>query len=122
MSTYKDLAVWQQSVEFAVHVYQSTEAFPNAERLGLTAQLRRAAVSIASNVAEGHGRRSARELVRFLYDARGSAFEVETQLVIARRIGLLGDDEFRSVSEELSRVIRLLDGTIRYAKSKIDSK
>jgi four helix bundle protein len=85
--SFKNLAVWQRSVEMTVAVYKLTSSFPASERFGLTNQLRRAAVSVASNIAEGYGRSTRGEYVQFLGHARGSNSEVETQLVIAKELG-----------------------------------
>lgn len=86
--SYRELSVWQRSIELTVALYKLTRAFPREEIFGLTSQLRRASVSIASNIAEGYGRGSKGEYRNFLGIARGSALEVQTQLVIARELGL----------------------------------
>ena len=85
--SFKDLIVWQRAIELTMTIYRFTSAFPPSERFGLTNHLRRASVSIASNIAEGYGRNSRGEYLQFLGHARGSNFEVETQLVIARKLG-----------------------------------
>lgn len=89
MSSFKDLSVWQESILLAEEVYILTHSFPKKEQFGLADQLRRSAVSIASNIAEGHGRFSKADTMRFLYIARGSLNELETQMIIAHRIGYL---------------------------------
>ena len=86
--SYRDLVVWQRSIELTVALYKLTHSFPREEMFGLTTQLRRASVSIASNIAEGYGRGSKGEYRNFLGIARGSTLEVQTQLVIARQLGL----------------------------------
>ena len=101
IKSYRDLQVWQRAVELAVHVYRVTEAFPKSEMYGLTSQMRRAAVSIASNIAEGYGR-SEPELARYLTMARGSLAELETQLEIAQRIGYLSAKDHTDLSEEIA--------------------
>jgi four helix bundle protein len=83
VGSYKDLRAWKLSMEMAIEIYRQTESFPREERYGLTSPLRRAAVSVSSNIAEGKGRSSDKELVLFLHHARGSFLEVETQLLIA---------------------------------------
>jgi len=83
VGSYKDLRAWKLSMEMAMEAYRQTEGFAREERYGLTSQLRRAAVSVSSNIAEGKGRSSDKELVLFLHHARGSLLEVETQLLIA---------------------------------------
>jgi four helix bundle protein len=86
--SYQDLTVWQRAMEMIVEVYALTKAFPREEIFGLTSQVRRAAVSVASNIAEGRGRLSVGEFRQFLGTAQGSNFEVQTQLDLARRLGL----------------------------------
>lgn len=83
MKTHKDLEVWKKSVEFVTDLYKVTQDFPKEEFYGLTSQMRRAAVSIPSNIAEGSARQGNKELVQFLYIALGSAVELDTQLIIA---------------------------------------
>lgn len=85
--SYRDLKVWQSSIQLSVGIYKLTEDFPAEERYGLTSQLRRAAVSVASNIAEGYGRASRAEFRRFAGIARGSVLEIQTQLTIARELG-----------------------------------
>jgi four helix bundle protein len=84
--SFRDLTVWQRSVELALHIYKLTAKFPDSERFGLTNQLRRASISVASNIAEGYGRSTRGECLQFLGHARGSNFEVETQIVIAKAL------------------------------------
>jgi four helix bundle protein len=86
-TSYKDLRVWRQSVDLALEIYRQTQTFPKNELYGLTSQLRRAAVSVPSNIAEGKGRSSDKELVLFLHHSRVSLVEVETQLLIAQELG-----------------------------------
>ena len=85
VKSFQDLVVWQRSIELCVAIYEFTRTFPTDELYGLRSQLRRASVSISSNIAEGCGRRSTGELIQFACMARGSNFEVQTQLVIARK-------------------------------------
>ena len=81
---YKRLVVWQRAMELVVHVYKATKNFPKHEQYGLISQMRRSAISIPSNIAEGHGRRSNKELVRFLDIAKGSIYELDTQIEISK--------------------------------------
>lgn len=111
--TYTDLTVWQASMELAVNMYECSKTFPREENYGLRSQLRRAAVSVSSNIAEGKGRASDKELTHFLAQARGSLFEVETQIVIAERLGYVKAHERESILEQTSRVGKLLNGLIR---------
>ena len=86
-NSYKALVVWQKGMELAKQVYQLTETFPAAERYGLVAQMRRAGVSVPSNIAEGQARRSRREFIQFISHAEGSAAELETQLILSAELG-----------------------------------
>ena len=98
--SFKDLSVWQRAVQLTIEVYKLTSDFPGPERFGLTNQLRRASVSVASNIAEGYGRSTKGEYVQFLGHARGSVSEVETQLVIARALNF-GAKQRLDVAESL---------------------
>jgi four helix bundle protein len=111
--SFRDLIAWQKAIALTVAIYKLTESFPPSERYGLTDQLRRAAVSVASNVAEGYGRSTRGEYLQFLGYARGSNCEVETQLVIAATLGF-GVDSNRATAEKLcADVSRLLRGLIQ---------
>src|SRR5215469_4230124 len=113
--SFRNLAVWQRIVE---QIYKLTAGFPESERFGITNQLRRASVSVASNIAEGYGRTTKGEYINFLFHARGSNSEVETQLVIARGLGF-GNEGLLSTTEELcSEVGRMLGATMRTLRSK----
>lgn len=104
----RDLIAWQKTYELALTVMRSTGGFPVDERFGLTSQLRRAAVSVPSNIAEGFGRGSRAEYVRFLYIARGSLYELTTQLSLAADLGYLSSDNgdsLRSLADECERVL-----------------
>ncbi len=98
---YRDLVVWQRAIEMTVAVYKSSSRFPKDEMYGLTSQVRRASVSVASNIAEGYGRGTRGEYKQFLNIARGSNYEVQTQLVIARELGF-GDIKDLGVADSLS--------------------
>jgi four helix bundle protein len=108
--THKDLIVWQKSIALACKVYAATRTLPREERFGLSSQLRRAAVSIPSNIAEGSARRSRAEFMQFLHIARGSLSEIETQALIAADQGFL---QSPSLLEDISEVGRLLNGLLR---------
>ena len=111
--SFRDLIVWQRAISLTLAIYKLTEAFPPSERYGLTDQLRRAAVSIASNIAEGYGRSTRGEYLQFLGHARGSNCEVETQLVIVAALGF-GVESSRVIAEKLcADVSRLLRGLIQ---------
>lgn len=109
---YKDLVVWKKSVDLALGIYHVTNAFPREELYGLRSQLRRAAVSVPSNIAEGQGRRMPREFRQFLRHSRGSLMEIETQLIIAARLKYLGSDSCESLLAEASQIGRMLNGLI----------
>jgi len=110
---YRDLLVWQKAMELVTEIYQHTKSFPNEERYGLTLQLRRSSVSLPSNMAEGYGRNSTQDYIRFLRIANGSLFELQTQLEIARNLEFLSEECF-SLLFELSREIeRMLSSLIR---------
>jgi four helix bundle protein len=120
--TYADLEVWQAAVKLAIQIYELTARFPKAEMFGLTSQLRRAVVSIPSNVAEGKGRSSDKELVQFLCHSRGSLFEIQTQLTIAEQLGYTNPEEIRLVRTESSRVGQMLNGLIRSVRPRPEPK
>ena len=111
ITSHKNLIVWQKSIALACKVYAATRHLPRQERFGLQHQLRRAAVSIVSNIAEGAARRSRAEFVQFLHIARGSLAELETQYMIAGRQSLLNDAA--ATLEGIAEVGRLLNGLIR---------
>ncbi|MBZ5706903.1 MAG: four helix bundle protein [Acidobacteriia bacterium] len=110
--SYKDLIVWQRARALASAIYQITESFPRSEVYGLTSQLRRAAVSVVSNIAEGQGRLTKGEFQQFLGHARGSLLEMETQLLIAVDLTYLSHEEFRQVEPRIAEVRRLLNGLL----------
>jgi four helix bundle protein len=113
MRDFRGLKVWQKAHRFALDLYRDTQGFPAEERFGLTAQLRRAAVSVASNIAEGCGREGERDFARFLSIAGGSASEVEYQLLLARDLGYLPDELHRPLDAQINEVKRMLNSFIR---------
>ena len=117
-SSYDDLVVWQQAMELVKLIYRSTRAFPDLERYGLTSQMRRAAVSIPSNIAEGQGRRSRPEFYQFLSKARGSLMELETQARIAQDLGFLDRKTAEEILVLCARVGRLLNGLMSSLKTR----
>lgn len=108
--SYRDLKVWQKAMELAVKVYMVTKAFPKEEIYGLTSQIRRAAFAIAANIAEGYARGHLAEYQQFLRIAFSSGAELETHLLIARRVHLLREEDYRNLSDMLSEVMRMLNG------------
>jgi four helix bundle protein len=113
IESYRDLAAWQRARELVVAVYEASADFPGDERFGLTAQVRRSAVSVPSNIAEGYGRGARADYARFLRVARGSLFEVEAQLVLASDLGMLKDDALARLQHAINEVARPLSGLIR---------
>ncbi len=113
MQTHKDLIVWKKSIDFVVEIYLKTNSFPKEEQYGLTSQIRRAAVSISSNIAEGYGRHSEKELIRFLFISLGSASEVETHLIISNRLGYINDNSFENLSQNVLEIVRMLSALIK---------
>jgi four helix bundle protein len=116
VQSYKDLVVWQKAMDLVEMVYRQTKGFPKEELYGLTSQLRRAVVSIPSNIAEGQGRAGSTEFSRFLNIAYGSLLEVETQLLIARRLQYVNEAELTNILELVSRVGQLINGLLRSLK------
>jgi four helix bundle protein len=110
--TYEDLKVWRQAMQLVLRIYRCTGSFPKQEIYGLTSQMRRAAVSIPSNIAEGKGRHSQKELVQFLFRARGSLLELRTQITIAQELEFLTVSEGKTLCDLACEVGRLLNGLI----------
>jgi four helix bundle protein len=111
--SFRDLVVWQKAMALATETYRVTEQFPRAETYGLTNQLRRAVVAVPSDIAEGKGRLSKREFIQMLARARGSLFEVVTQIEIGKNLQYVSASDFGRVSEQCAEVGRLLNGLIR---------
>lgn len=116
IKSYRDLIVWQKAKSVAVLVYKLTEDFPQTDLYGLTSQMRRAAVSIASNIAEGHGRGTKKEFHHFLHIAYGSGAELETQFEIALELGKLKQGEYEEALGMLDEVMRMLNALMRKVK------
>ena len=112
VKNFKELIVWQKSMKLAAEVYRLTKKLPKDELFGLTNQLRRAAVSIPSNIAEGNGRDSTKEYLRFLYIARGSRAEVETQLLLCVKLGYLQESEIELALGLCTEVSKMLNTVI----------
>lgn len=113
MNSHKDLKVWQKSLELVTDIYSATRTFPKEELFGLVSQLRRAAVSIPSNIAEGYGRSYDKETVKFLSNALGSAAEVETQLLISKNLGFIQIETAQSLIEATQEVVRMLSALLK---------
>ncbi len=108
IQNYKELEVWQIAMDLAENCYQVTRGFPKEELFGLTSQIRRAAVSVPANIAEGHARQHTKEFLQFLSVARGSLMELETHLLIGARVGLLKDEQRIPVMDLVDRISRML--------------
>ncbi len=110
--TYRDLVVWQKAMALMTDVYRASRPFPKDELYALTSQIRRSAVSIPSNMAEGYGRNSTTDYVRFLRVATGSLYELQTQLEIALNLGYLREPDFQSLNDRTREVERMLTSLV----------
>lgn len=115
--SHKDLEVYKIAMDFVVRIYKITDDFPKKEQYGLTSQLRRAAISIPSNISEGAARRNTKEFIQFLYYSLGSAAEIETQVEISKRLNFLNDTE--DIEKMLKSIINMIAGLIKSLKNKI---
>jgi four helix bundle protein len=109
-SSFRDLRVWQEALRLSAETYRITTGFPRHELYGLSQQMRRAAVSVPSNIAEGNGRRTDREFGQFLFHARGSLLELETQVMIAHELRYISEQEMNKFLEKAATVGRSLSG------------
>lgn len=121
MGTYRELLAWQKSIKLAKSVYQLTAGYPSDERFGLINQMRRCSVSIPSNIAEGYGRASDRELIQFLYISLGSSNELDTQLVISHELSFITEEQFRETERLNNEVNKMIASLIYRRKNKLDS-
>lgn len=119
LQNYKELIVWQKSIDLVEAVYKITENFPKNESFGLTSQMRRAAISVASNIAEGRNRGTRKDFVQFLRMALGSASELETQIIICKRIPPLSKYDYQLLENLLTEIIKMLNSMIK--KLKVES-
>jgi four helix bundle protein len=115
--SYRDLIAWQKAKRVALDVYRFTRRFPKDEVYGLSSQMRRAAVSVPSNIAEGKGRYSQKEFVQFLFRARGSLLELQTQISIARDLDYLDSIAFKNLESQTEELGRILNGLINRFQS-----
>lgn len=107
MHKYRELEIWKRAIDLTVDVYALTQRFPEDEKFGLTSQIKRAAVSVPSNIAEGAGRNSNKEFNQFLGISTGSIFEVETQLILAERLNFLSSDQIEEVLNRSNELVRM---------------
>src|SRR5213083_1059833 len=119
---YRDLIVWQDSMDLVVAIYRITATFPKDERFSLVDQLRRAAVSVPSNVAEGHGRSRTGDYLRHLSVSVGSLNEVETQVQIARRLEYITEEDQRQLLDSCNAIAKMLGGLIRSLRRRLESR
>lgn len=117
MKTHKDLDVWKLSVDLVTEIYKLSSSFPREEMFGLTNQIRRASVSIPSNIAEGAARKSTKEFIHFLYISLGSQQELDTQILIAKNLSFIKDEDYESIIIQIQTIGKLLNGLIKYLKS-----
>ena len=113
MKTHKDLDVWKDSIVFVTRIYKMTSTFPKEEMYGITSQMRRAAISVPSNIAEGAARKTTNEFRQFLYIALSSAVELETQIIISCNLGFLNQKESNDLATELDSISRRIQGLLK---------
>jgi four helix bundle protein len=118
---YRELVVWQKAINFVESVYRTTDDFPKMEIYGLISQIRRATVSIPSNIAEGQGRSTTRDFLHFLSMSQGSLMELETQLTIAERLGYIKKQQEATLLESAAEIGRLLNGLCRSLNKKLNN-
>lgn len=121
ISSYRDLLVWQKSMDWTVKIYKITTSFPNEERYGLTSQLRKSSSAIPSNIAEGFGRKTTKDYLRFLNIALASSYEALTQIELSFRIGYISKTIFDELLKEGEEIGKMLNGLISKLESKIPS-
>jgi four helix bundle protein len=117
MRPHQKLEAWGKSVDLVVEVYKATDGFPKEEKFGLISQIRRAAVLVPANIAEGAGRSTAKEFAYFIPNAQGSASELETELIIAHRLGYLSETLFSQLISSLERIGRLITGLSKHVRA-----
>ena len=110
MKDFKNLKVWQKGIKLVVEIYKTSKKFPQEELYGLTSQMRRSAISIPSNIAEGSGRNSDKDFNRFLEFSLGSSFELETQIIIAHELEFLTNEEFFDLSDKVQEEQKMITG------------
>ena len=122
METHRDLRVWQQSIDFVSSIYLMTRSLPKEELFGLVSQMRRSAVSVPSNIAEGYARGTDKEKIHFLCISSGSMSELETQLTLCLKLGYISQEEYNTTSEKLVSVWKQLNALISVIKKRINSQ
>ena len=119
MKTHKDLEVWKRSIQMVTKIYKETTNFPKEELYGITSQIRRSAISIPSNIAEGAGRNHTKEFIQFLYISMGSLAELETQLIIANNLNFLTNEVFENLNIFLIKIRSQLSGLLKSLQNRI---
>ncbi len=119
MKSYKELEVWQKRIGLAIEIYKLTKKFPSEEKYGLTSQLRRSAISVPSNIAEGWGRGSTKEYIHFLLTARASLMELETQLIIASKLKYIEEGHFSELDTSVQSIAMMLNKLVSRLKGKL---
>lgn len=118
LKNYKELRVWQKSYQLCLDIYKITKEFPKEERYTLTPQIRRAVLSIPSNIAEGYGRKTTREYIQHLFIAYGSHCELETQIILCGDLGYIENEKLKKVQEDIGEVERMLKALIKSLETK----
>jgi four helix bundle protein len=118
LKNYKELKVWQKSYQMCLETYRITKGFPKEERYTLTSQIRRSAVSVPSNIAEGYGRKTTPEYIRALYFAYGSNCELETQILLSYDLGYINTEDMKKVQKDFKEVERMLKALIKSLENK----
>jgi four helix bundle protein len=118
LKNYKELTIWQKSYQLCLEIYRITKIFPGEERYGLTSQIRRAAVSVPSNIAEGYGRKTTPEYIQALYVAYGSNCELETQILISGDLGYINGEDIKKLQKDIGEVERMLKALIKSLQKK----
>ena len=119
METHKDLRVWQQSIDMVTSIYMMTKTFPKEELFGLVSQMRRAAVSVPSNIAEGYARGTDREKIHFQRISSGSMSEIDTQLMLSLNLGYISQEAYAELSEKITSVWKQLNALISSIKKRL---
>jgi four helix bundle protein len=119
MRPHENLDVWKKGIDFVIDIYRATEKFPSEEKFGLISQLRRASVSIPSNIAEGAARKSDKEFLYFLSNAQGSASEVSTEILISLKLGYLNHEHYGDLQSKLDEIGKMITGLCTHIKKKI---
>ena len=118
LKNYKELKVWQKAYQLCIMIYKITKHFPREEKYGLTSQIRRSAVSVPSNIAEGYGRKTTQEYIQSLYIANGSHCELETQIMLSKDLGYIKPEEVETLQRDIEEVERMLKALIKSLQNK----